>query len=339
MNGPSGRRLAGAVAGSPGEFAGGGRRPEPLHLEEVAEASALIAAHLGIPADQLYFVGDGRLAHTLAFAGLPASPRAVSAIERAEILAQATLTLPVSPSGHLLPLDLTRDPASNFSVGWVNGEIGTIQEISALAEVIHEGGGYLHSDLSFGLGSLPVPTGWDVASIDAREFGGPTLGIMAIKSRTRWSNPLPTLSPQFDHIQADERLIIEAASALANYEEKAKQNSDRIASFNATLRSRCAQLTHIDVSGDSTGIPHIITFSVLYAQGEELVRAFAAKGFHVASGSACMSANLEPSHVLSATGKLTHGNVRLTIPYDEPDNSLNHFLEVLPQVIEGVRQS
>ena len=343
MNGPSGRRLAGAVAGVRGEFAGGRERPEPLRREEVAEASDLIATHLGIPADQLYFVGDGRLAHTLAFAGLPPSPRAVSAIERAEILAQATLTLPVSPSGHLRQLDLASAKGNfekgNFSVGWVNGEIGTIQEISALAEEIHEVGGYLHSDLSFGLGALPVPTGWDVASIDARAFGGPTLGIMAIKSRTRWSNPLPTLSPQFDHIQADERLIIEAASTLAGYAEKAKENSARIAHFNATLRSRCAQLTHIDVAGDSTGIPHIITFSVLYAQGEELVRAFAVQGFHVASGSACMSANLEPSHVLSATGKLTHGNVRLTIPYDEPHTSLNHFLEVLPQVIEGVRQS
>ena len=69
------------------------------------------------------------------------------------------------------------------------------------------------------------------------------------------------------------------------------------------------------------------------------MRAFALEGFHVASGSACMSTNLEPSHVLSATGKLTHGNVRLTIAYDEPDDSLNRFLEILPSIVEGVRQS
>ena len=69
------------------------------------------------------------------------------------------------------------------------------------------------------------------------------------------------------------------------------------------------------------------------------MRAFAKDGFVVASGSACMSTNLEPSHVLVATGRLTHGNIRLVVPYDEPTDSLARFIEVLPRIVEGVRQA
>ena len=48
--------------------------------------------------------------------------------------------------------------------------------------------------------------------------------------------------------------------------------------------------------------------------GEAVVGAFDAAGYAVASGSACTSSTLEPSHVLAAMGALTHGNVRVTLP-------------------------
>ncbi|MCX6452317.1 MAG: hypothetical protein NT174_04480 [Actinobacteria bacterium] len=325
---------------TPGRFTLGGNLANAQSLSTATPSLGLacqeIATHLGISPQELYFVGDGPLAHTLAIAGLPTGPRQVSAIERAELLAQASETLSVSPSGHLLERAIV---ASTYSLGWVNGEIGSIQEIDSWAARIHQSEGLLHSDLSYGLGVLPTPTGWDIASIDARAFGGPTLGILAIKSRTRWSDPLPTLSPRYGQVHVDERLIVEAAAALKTYESLAKKHYERISTFNRDLRAKCAEVAHIDVAGDPAGIAHIITFSVLYAQGEELVRAFAKEGFEVASGSACMSTNLEPSHVLVATGRLTHGNVRLIIPYDEPADSLARFMEVLPRIVEGVRQA
>lgn len=326
--------------GAPGRFTFGGSFAEEQSLSTATSSLGLacqeIATHLGISPQELHFVGNGPLAHTLALAGLPPQPRLVSAVERAELLAQASKTLPVSPSGHLLESAIKAD---TYSLGWVNGEIGSVQEIDSWAVRIHQSGGLLHSDLSYGLGVLPVPTGWDLASIDARAFGGPTLGILAIKSRTRWSDPLPTLSPRYGQLHVDERLIVEAAAALGTFESLAKTHFERISTFNRDLRAKCGEVAHIDVAGDPAGIPHIITFSVLYAQGEELVRAFAREGFVVASGSACMSTNLEPSHVLVATGRLTHGNIRLVVPYDEPADSLARFLEVLPRIVEGVRQA
>ena len=58
----------------------------------------------------------------------------------------------------------------------------------------------------------------------------------------------------------------------------------------------------------------MVTFSCLYVDGEALVGELDRRGFAVASGSACTSSTLEPSHVLAAMGVLTHGNVRVTLP-------------------------
>ena len=54
------------------------------------------------------------------------------------------------------------------------------------------------------------------------------------------------------------------------------------------------------------------------------------RGFEVASGSACTSSTLEPSHVLAAMGALTHGNVRVSVGRDTTDDDVERFLAVLP---------
>ena len=70
-------------------------------------------------------------------------------------------------------------------------------------------------------------------------------------------------------------------------------------------------------SGDPVDrLPHVVTFSALYVDGESLVDALDRRGIVVASGSACTSSRLEPSHVLAAMGALTHGNVRVTLPLE-----------------------
>jgi cysteine desulfurase len=88
-------------------------------------------------------------------------------------------------------------------------------------------------------------------------------------------------------------------------------------------------------------LPHVLTFSCLYADGEALVGELDRLGFAVGSGSACTSSTLEPSHVLAAMGALTHGNVRIALPAGTPPGRLERdaeaFLEVLPGAVRRVR--
>ena len=61
------------------------------------------------------------------------------------------------------------------------------------------------------------------------------------------------------------------------------------------------------------------------------------KGYPVDSGSACNSANMQPSHVLAALGLLTQGNIRLTIHHATSFEEVADFLEVLKVTVEELR--
>ena len=78
-------------------------------------------------------------------------------------------------------------------------------------------------------------------------------------------------------------------------------------------------------------LPHLVTFSFLYVDGEAIVDALNRRGFGVASGSACTASTLEPSHVLAAMGALTHGNVRVSLTRDATEADVDAFLAVLPR--------
>jgi cysteine desulfurase len=84
-------------------------------------------------------------------------------------------------------------------------------------------------------------------------------------------------------------------------------------------------------------LPHVVTFSCLYVDGEALVTELDRAGFAVGSGSACTSSTLEPSHVLAAMGVLTHGNVRVALDRSTTEDDVERFLAVLPGAVRRVR--
>ena len=89
----------------------------------------------------------------------------------------------------------------------------------------------------------------------------------------------------------------------------------------------------------SCRLPHIVTFSCLYVDGETLVTELDKAGFSVSSGSACVADTRQPSHVLAAMGALTHGNVRVSLPRTATAESVTQFLEVLPPIVAAVRDT
>ena len=120
--------------------------------------------------------------------------------------------------------------------------------------------------------------------------------------------------------------------------ELVKSEYERLENFKLQVKQLCDELGDIDFVTPSNSVPHLISFSVLYAQGEELAREYERHGFQVESGSACAASRYEPSHVLVAMGRLTQGNVRLHVPFDATDKDLKEFLEITPAVIKKVRE-
>ena len=129
----------------------------------------------------------------------------------------------------------------------------------------------------------------------------------------------------------------DAAALQAVVAEREEENV-RMHALVAWIRRAVGSMEDVEVVGDPVDrLPHLVTFSCLYVDGEALVTELDRLGFEVASGSACTSSTLEPSHVLAAMGALTHGNVRVSVGRDTSEGDVERFLEALPGVVAGLR--
>ncbi|HUR74900.1 MAG TPA: aminotransferase class V-fold PLP-dependent enzyme [Sporichthya sp.] len=230
-----------------------------------------------------------------------------------------------------------------------NHEVGTLQpvaEVAALsADSVTGNAVPLLVDAAQSPGRVPVPAGWSVLTASAHKWGGPPgVGVLAVKREARWRSPLPPgereggRAPGFENVPA----IAAAAAALAAVTADAKAEAARLAGLTERIRAVASALPDVVVHGPAdpaARLPHLVTFSCLYLDGESLVRELDRAGFAVNSGSSCTADTLAPSHVLEAMGVLSHGNVRVSLPRGTAEVDVERFLVVLPRVIAGLREA
>lgn len=226
-----------------------------------------------------------------------------------------------------------------------NHEVGTLQPVAEVAERAHrsEPPVPLLVDAAQSLGRVPVPAGWSLLTASAHKWGGPPgVGVLAVKREARWRSALPPgereggRAPGFENVPA----ISAAAAALAAVSADTTAESARQAALTERLRAVAGALPDVVVHGPAdpaARLPHLVTFSCLYLDGESLVRELDRKGFAVNSGSSCTADTLKPSHVLEAMGVLSHGNVRVSLPRGAAQVEVERFLAELPGVIARLR--
>ena len=226
-----------------------------------------------------------------------------------------------------------------------NGEIGTRQPLELAHGLCRTRGIPLLVDAMASLGHDPTPRDFDVLAGDARSWGGPAgLGVLVVPERTRWRRPGPTSEVEHGRTDVEPMVAIALAAADAWRQTQASrvEEAARSSAIIGRLRAAAADLRDVDVVGDADDrLPHVLTFSLLYVDGEALVTELDRRGFAVGSGSACTSSTLEPSHVLAAMGVLTHGNVRITLPLNAIAPTLeadvDRFIAELPDAVAVVR--
>jgi cysteine desulfurase len=226
-----------------------------------------------------------------------------------------------------------------------NGEVGTRQPLNRAHELCRARDVPMLVDAMASLGRDATPEHFDVMAGDARSWGGPGgLGVLVVPERTRWRRPGPT--SELEHGRTDVEpvvaLALAAAEAWRQTEASQLDQSTSSSTIIQRLRAAVSDLPDVDVVGDPDDrLPHVLTFSLLYVDGEALVIELDRRGFAVGSGSACTSSTLEPSHVLAAMGVLTHGNVRVTLPLDPSapglDADVSRFIAGLPGAVASVR--
>jgi cysteine desulfurase len=166
------------------------------------------------------------------------------------------------------------------------------------------------------------------------------VGVLLVRKGTRWRPPFPVderideRAPGFENVPA----ALAAAAALQAVVAERDVVGARQRALVDDVRRRVTEIPDVDVVGDPDDrLPHLVTFSCLYVDGESLVTELDRLGFAVASGSACTASTLTPSHVLAAMGALTHGNVRLSLTRDATQGQVDAFLDALPGVVERLR--
>jgi cysteine desulfurase len=337
-----------------------GRRARQL-LDAARET---VAAVLGSRADEVSFCASGTQAAHLAVLGAASGRRRAgdlvlaSAVEHSSVLHAAerheraggrTATVAVDAHGRVDPAGFAPPPGTALvSLQHANHEVGTIQPVAAVAEAAHAAGVPLHTDAAMTVGRIPVDLGAlgaDLLTASGHKFGGPAgVGILVVRSGTRWASPLPADERELGRVAGFPNLpaVVAAAAALHARASELAAERERLGALTARLRARLPELvTDVEVLGDPDAdgrLPHLVAFSCLYVAGEALLGELDRAGVAVSSGSSCTSDALTPSHVLVAMGALSHGNVRVSFGRDSTDADLAALLEVLPGAVATIRE-
>ncbi|HWF80144.1 MAG TPA: cysteine desulfurase family protein [Streptosporangiaceae bacterium] len=346
--------------------------PARLHREGrqarllLDRAREQVAALLGCRADEVSFTSSGTQAAHLAVLGAVHARRSpargqghivVSAVEHSSVLnaaafaedsGSAVTTVGVDPAGRVdvaaFADAIGRGRTVLACLQSANHEVGTIQPVPEVAAACQAAGVPLFVDAAASAGRMPPPVGWSLLAASGHKFGGPPgVGILAVRKAVRWKPPLPADNREGRRVPGfpDLPAILAAAAALDAADADRREADAVLRSLTSQIRDQLPALVpDCVIHGDPAArLPHIVTFSCLYLDGEALVIELDRAGFAVSSGSACASDTEQPSHVLAAMGALTHGNVRVSLPRNTTEQSVTEFLAVVPGIVSRLRGS
>lgn len=332
---------------------------DPRRLHHAGRAARLVldnaraatAEALGLRPDEVAFTTSGTAAVHRGLLGLHrgagrrGDTLVHSAVEHSAVIEAATWTqaptrsVPVDSDARIDLDALDLEDASVVACQSANHEVGTVQPVADLAARLGEVP--LFVDACASAGRMPLPKGWSALAASAHKWGGPAgVGILAVRRGARWREPFPDDDRAADRESGFENVpaVLAAAAALQAVVEERETETARQHALVDRIRRSVAGIRDVEVVGDPDDrLPHVVTFSCLYVDGEALVTELDRNGFEVASGSACTSSALEPSHVLAAMGALTHGNVRVSVGRETTDDDVGGFLATLPGVVDELR--
>jgi len=221
--------------------------------------------------------------------------------------------LPVGSDGLLDP-EVLRDaltvPTLLVSVMAVNNEIGIVQDIPGLARMAKEAGALFHSDLAQAVGKIPVDlTGWkvDLASVSGHKIYGPKgIGALFVRRRPR-ARVLPLFSGGgqergYRSGTLPAPLVVGLGEACRLAAEEMEEDNERISG----LRDRLFDALHGHIPGiainGSTAHRIAGNLNVTFPAETALAMLERMPDLCVSTGSACSSAEVEPSYVLRELG-------------------------------------
>jgi cysteine desulfurase len=234
------------------------------------------------------------------------------------------------------------------SVMYVNNEIGVIQDIAAMAEILRARRIIFHVDSAQATGKIPVDLGTlkvDLMSFSAHKTYGPK-GVGALYVRRK---PRVRLEAQM-HGGGHERgmrsgtlpthQIVGMGEAFRIAKEEMAKDLEHARRLQQRLLDGLKDVEQVFINGNlEHRVPQNLNMSFNFVEGESLIMGI--KGLAVSSGSACTSASLEPSYVLRALGRsdeLAHSSLRMTIGRFTTEEEIDYAVSTIKQNVAKLRE-
>ncbi|SOC48709.1 cysteine desulfurase [Blastococcus aggregatus] len=351
------------------------RRVAEQSRERLAEA-------LGARPSEVLFTGGGTESDNLAVKGIFWARREADAQRRRLVVSPAehhavldsvewlvkhdgaeVTWLPVEPSGRIRPEVLAealgdgRDVALT-SVMWANNEIGTVNDIAALAAVSHAVGVPMHTDAVQAVGQVLVDfgaSGVDALTMTGHKLGGPMGAGALLLRRDAECTPLLHGGGQERDVRSgtlDVAAIVGLAVATVTAVGRREQRAAQVGALRDRLvREVVAQVPDArlngaaldDVLADGPGrLPGNAHLSFPGAEGDALLMLLDARGIECSTGSACSAGVARPSHVLlavGADGERARSSLRFSLGHTSTEADVDAVVEVIGPVVERARRA
>lgn len=332
------------ICGNPSAVHAWGRKAR----QALEEARAHIAHHVGALAQELIFTSGGTEANALALRGVAPFMNKifVSAIEHDSVVKNACAAIPLSvnSAGQVSPKVLatvleTVEPPFLCSVIWGSNETGVLNDIPALAKVVHDRGGIFHTDAVQIIGKKKISfleSGVDLMTLSAHKMGGPPgIGALVAKSHIPL-NPLLMGGGQERGMRSGTPSVALAqgwATALTIAEETReaayKQSQIWQQQLEESLSALCLQ--RLVVGEGVSRLPQTTCVTMPGVKADVQLMIFDQTGIAVSNGAACSSGKVPVSPRLLAMGipeNVAETAIRVSWGWDSQASDFEKFLEV-----------
>jgi len=255
--------------------------------------------------------------------------------------------LPVTSEGKVDPETLKKAMNNEtilVSIMAVNNEVGAINDVSALARIVHGfPKAYFHVDATQAMTKIP----FDYASCDLLSFSGHKFGAFKgsgalIYKKSIVFEAVNAGGEQEQGFRAGTvNMPGNVAMAYALHEglKNLKEHEQSVRVLHDYLQQNIAQMDGVEINSPADGAPYVLNFSLTKKKASVVVEALSENEIYVSTVSACSSE--EPvSYVLLAMGKsdgAAHNSIRLSFSSDNTLEEGKRFLEVFSTIMMGVQ--
>ena len=241
-----------------------------------------------------------------------------------------------------------REDTVLVSIMHVNNEIGIIQDIAAIGEMLRARKVIFHVDAAQSAGKIAIDLSElkvDLMSFSGHKIYGPKgIGALYVRRKPRIRLEAQTHGGGHERGMRSGTLathqIVGMGEAFRVAKEDMTKDQAHISALSQRLIDGLMKIEETYLNGDrELGYNGIVNISFNYVEGESLMMAL--KDLAVSSGSACTSASLEPSYVLRALGlndEMAHSSIRFSVGRFTTEEEIDHAIEQMTASIGKLRE-